>query len=151
MRDLSGSIEMKGNGHESLSKWPCVQNDEAQPHWWTHGSQSGNLWSSRRTLLRSDNQNVNHCTAAQFMKLHYIQWCATVLSLWEHFILLFWSAASYSPACARVAAAKLQICEPGSIVGCIGAVAQLLLLTASHSRVDLSDGGSGNLHYLFNF
>jgi len=80
---------MKGNGHESLSKWRSVQNDEAGClpliNSWITISQSL-IISSPRTLFST--------SPLKMLTVHFIQ-CATVLSLWEHFILLFWSA-SYS-------------------------------------------------------
>ena len=77
---------MKGNGHESLSKWRSVQNDEAGClpliNSWITISQSL-IISSPRALFST--------SPLKMLTVHFIQ-CDTVLSLWERFILLFWSA-----------------------------------------------------------
>ena len=68
--------------------------------WSPHGSQSGNLWSSTCTLHTVQLHCAAHLQKANshrapleriYGSVHFIQ-CATVLSLWERFILLFWSA-----------------------------------------------------------
>ena len=82
---LSGSIEMaeKVDMNPYLSGGLCRMTKQAAAcRWSTHGSQS-------------DNRN-DHLLALLFSTVHriyvYFVQCATVLSLWEYFILLFWGA-----------------------------------------------------------
>jgi len=119
---------MKGNGHESLSKWRSVQNDEAGClpliNSWITISQSL-IISSPRTLFST--------SPLKMLTVHFIQ-CATVLSLWEHFILLVWSASyillTFEPAHCLLES-RTACC---SIVdSCLPAAALALVLNCSSS------------------
>lgn len=71
--------------------WGCVQNDWAEKGWSTHGSQSRNLWSSLLYKGFSPLSSIKMLTYLHTTDMQQqVQW-ATVLSLWEYFILLFWT------------------------------------------------------------
>ena len=98
--DLLNWKEMDMNPY--LSGGLCRMTKQGACRWSTHGSQSGNLWSSTCTLHTVQLHCAPHLqkskpasrTTAKDIRLRalYSVHCATVLSLWEHFILLVWSA-----------------------------------------------------------
>lgn len=96
--DLLNWKEMDMNPY--LSGGLCRMTKQGACRWSTHGSQSGNLWSSTCCCTLCSSTVQLHLQKANshrapleriYGSVHFIQ-CATVLSLWEHFILLVWSA-----------------------------------------------------------
>jgi hypothetical protein len=96
--DLLNWKEMDMNPY--LSGGLCRMTKQGACRWSTHGSQSGNLWSSTCALHTVQLHCAAHLQKANshrapleriYGSVHFIQ-CATVLSLWKHFILLVWSA-----------------------------------------------------------
>jgi len=138
--DLLNWKEMDMNPY--LSGGLCRMTKQGACRWSTHGSQSGNLWSSTCALHTVQLHCAAHLQKANshrapleriYGSVHFIQ-CATVLSLWEHFILLVWSASyillTFEPAHCLLES-RTACC---SIVGsCLPAAALALVLNCSSS------------------
>ena len=174
---ISGCIEMaeKVDMNPYLSGGLCRMTKQAAAcRWSTHGSQSDNrsdliLALHHPAFLHCAHQRQNANSHCKCTPLYFVQ-CATVLSLWEYFILLFWGAwtcAQFLPLRIAQISSLNMVLHPLS--ACCSFVALLhwyftaalvlsrcsaLVLTAPHCRLNLSDARSGNTQHctpLFNF